>query len=238
MALIYYGSQIFGGLTILLYPKLHHWSAIQASDWLTNSVNGQFAFFVLAEGFTLGFVYLFLRRYKRGFSSIGLHRPRLRDLAYGLAGVPLYFIFYFTTVVVVAALVPSFNVEQQQQIGFEHVRGALPLILTFLSLVVLPPIIEEIVVRGLLYTSFKKALPLAWAVVSTSALFAAAHLPEGGDSGPLYIAALDTFILSLVLIYLREKTGSLWASITLHSIKNGVAYVALFIAPLVHLNLH
>ena len=39
---------------------------------------------------------------------------------------------------------------------------------------------------------------------------------------------LDTFILSLVLIYLREKTGGLWASITLHAFKNGVAFVALF----------
>ena len=49
-------------------------------------------------------------------------------------------------------------------------------------------------------------------------LFAVAHLPEGGAAGPLYIAALDTFVLSLVLIYLREKTGSLWASITLHAV--------------------
>jgi len=54
-------------------------------------------------------------------------------------------------------------------------------------------------------------------------------LPEGGAAGPLYIAALDTFILSLVLIYLREKTGSLWASITLHAVKNGVAFMALFV---------
>ena len=42
------------------------------------------------------------------------------------------------------------------------------------------------------------------------------------------LAAATAFVLSLVLIYLREKTGSLWASITLHAIKNGVAFVALF----------
>ena len=34
---------------------------------------------------------------------------------------------------------------------------------------------------------------------------------------------------NLVLIYLREKTGSLWASITLHACKNGVAFAALFV---------
>jgi membrane protease YdiL (CAAX protease family) len=105
----------------------------------------------------------------------------------------------------------------------------LALTLTFVSLVILPPITEEILVRGFLYSSLKKALPLIWAALLTSAMFAIAHLPEGGASGPLYIAALDTFVLSLVLIYLREKTGGLWASITLHAIKNGVAFAALFI---------
>ena len=87
--------------------------------------------------------------------------------------------------------------------------------------------------RGLLYSSLKKAMPIAGAAVITSLIFAAAHLPEGGAAGPLYVAAIDTFILSLVLVYLREKTGSLWSSITLHSFKNGVAFVLLFV---LHIN--
>jgi membrane protease YdiL (CAAX protease family) len=60
-------------------------------------------------------------------------------------------------------------------------------------------------------------------------LFASAHLDEGGSAGPLYVGAVDTFILSLSLIYLREKTNNLWASMTLHACKNGFAFVALFI---------
>jgi membrane protease YdiL (CAAX protease family) len=45
----------------------------------------------------------------------------------------------------------------------------------------------------------------------------------------LYIAAIDTFTLSLILVYLREKTGGLWSSMGLHAIKNGIAFVSLFI---------
>ena len=56
-----------------------------------------------------------------------------------------------------------------------------------------------------------------------------AHLAEGGAAGPLWIGFIDTFILSLVLCYLRVKTGSLWAGITLHALKNGIAFVALFV---------
>ncbi len=84
-------------------------------------------------------------------------------------------------------------------------------------------------VRGFLYSTLKKAMPLFGAVVLTSAIFASAHLPEGGAAGPLWIGALDTFVLSLFLIYLREKTNGLWASMTLHAVKNGVAFVALFV---------
>ncbi len=108
-------------------------------------------------------------------------------------------------------------------------HGQAALALTFISLVILPPLAEEIMVRGFLYSTLKKAMRPIGAVILTSALFAAAHLPEGGAAGPLYIAALDTFILSLVLIYLREKTGGLWASITLHASKNGIAFLLLFV---------
>lgn len=224
----YYGSQLAAGTIVAVYPGLKHWPASQAADWLNNSVGAQFAFILLAEAITVGAVYYFLKLYKLGLPAIGLKRPRWRDLGYGLAAVLPYYVLYLLTVGVVSHFVTGLNVNQQQQIGFTNVHGSTQLALTFISLVVLPPIAEEIMVRGFLYSSLKKALPAVWAVIGTSAIFAAAHLPEGGAAGPLYIAALDTFVLSLVLIYLREKTGSLWASITLHAIKNGVAFVALF----------
>ena len=100
----------------------------------------------------------------------------------------------------------------------------------FISLVVLPPIVEEILVRGFLYTSLRKYLPRIWAVIIASALFAAAHLPEGNSgAGLLWVAAVDTFILSAVLIYLREKTDKLWASMMVHGMKNGIAFLSLFV---------
>jgi membrane protease YdiL (CAAX protease family) len=43
------------------------------------------------------------------------------------------------------------------------------------------------------------------------------------------VAALDTFTLSLVLCYLRQKTDSLWPGIMLHALKNGLAFMSLFL---------
>lgn len=229
VVLVYYMSQVFGGVFVSIYPLLKHWSSAQSTSWLNNSVLAQFIYVLLAESFTIGAIYLFLRLYKTNFRVIAFRRPRLRDPLYGLLAVPVYYVLYLVAVGVISHFVPSLNINQQQDIGFMHVHGAGPLILTFLSLVVLPPITEEILVRGFLYGSLKKWMPQIAAAIVTSIIFASAHLPEGGSGGPLYIAAIDTFVLSLVLVYLREKTGSLWASITLHACKNGVAFVALYI---------
>lgn len=226
---IFYASQIIGGLFVSIYPAFQHWSDARATAWLNSSVIAQFSYILIAEIIVLLSVRWFLRLYKCSWSTIGLRRPRASDIRYGLLAVLPYYFLYFVTISVANSLIPGLDVNQEQQIGFRNVTGSLPLLLTFISLVILPPLTEEILVRGFLYSSLKKGLPLLWAAIVTSLVFAAAHLPEGGAAGPLYVAAIDTFVLSLVLIYLREKTGSLWASITLHAIKNGTAFVLLFI---------
>ena len=229
IVVLYYVGQLLAGVMVSVYPLMKHWSSGQASSWLENSVYAQFVFIVLAEGLLLGGLYLFLKRYRASFKTIGLTRPKWSDPLYGLLAAPAYYFVYVIVVALASHFVSGLNIDQQQQIGFNDVHGAVPLVLAFISLVVLPPLAEEIMVRGFLYSSLKKAMKIIPAAILTSLIFAAAHLPEGGSAGPLYIAAIDTFILSLFLIYLREKTGSLWASITLHATKNFIAFLALFV---------
>lgn len=214
---LYFVAPVVGAL--LLYPF---------RNVIHDDVTSQFLFVLLAEALTVAGLVLFLREYKKPLSFIGLKRPRLSDVGRGLLAYPLYFICFAIIAVVATQFLPGLDTDQQQQLGFDNVQGALPLILTFISLVVLPPLVEEIVVRGFLFGSLRKYLKWGSAALLTSLIFAAAHLPEGGDAGPLYIAALDTFVLSLVLCWLREKTGSLWAGITLHAVKNGIAYLTLY----------
>jgi membrane protease YdiL (CAAX protease family) len=225
----FFATQVAAGLLVSIYPLLKHWSVSASNNWLTNSVTAQFIFIVLAEGFSLLAVYGLLRVTGATPSVIGLRRPKWSDLFIGIAAVPVYYVFLFAILAAAKVAFPNLNLNQEQQLGFNDVTGTLPLVMTFISLVVLPPIVEEILVRGVLYGTLKKVLPIIWAAIVTSALFAAAHLPEGGASGPLYVAAVDTFTLSMVLIWLRERSGGLWACITLHAIKNGIAFVALFV---------
>ncbi len=232
VVVIFFLAQSLAGLLVSLYPALKGWSLARITLWLDNSIKAQFAYLVFAGGLTLAAVYGYMRTFGIKLAAIGLRRPRWSDLAYGLIAAPIYFFIYLLTVAVISHFVPTLDVNQSQQLGFDNVHGAFALSLAFVSLVILPPLTEEILMRGLLYTSLKKAMPVIYAGVLTSALFAVAHLPEGGSGGPLYIAAIDTFILSLALVYLREKTDGLWSSMTLHAVKNGIAFVALFVVHL------
>lgn len=226
---IFFVAEVIGLLLIYVVPLLLGWKISHINDWIDNDVIGQFFATLMIEGATAWLLINFLKRRRASVKTIGLNRrPVWKDLGYVLLGFAMYFTAYIVIIDVVKALILGINLDQQQQIGFQNpAHWQLPLV--FISLVVLPPLVEELLVRGFLYSGLKKGLPKVWAVLFTSGLFAIAHLQAGSGAPLLWVAAIDTFILSLVLIFLKEHTGSLWASIGLHMLKNGIAFVSLFL---------
>lgn len=225
---VYFGSQILAGLLVSIYPAIRGWSNTQIADWLDNSVTGQFVLIVVVEGLALFLLWRFLRWRKATFKDVGLKKPQPADVAWALIGFAMYFIAYILVLSAVKHYVPSLNVEQEQQLGFSKNISGNGLLYVFISLVILPPIVEEIMVRGFLYTGLRSKFPKVMAALIASMIFAAAHLQWGSGAPLLWVAALDTFTLSLVLVYLREKTGGLAAPMGVHMIKNGLAFIVLF----------
>lgn len=227
---IYFVSMILAESILHLYPILSGWRGVHASDWLTNSTLAQFLYVVLVEVLTIGGLLLFMRQLKVSFAMLGLTKPRLRDPGYTLLAYIPYFVLNAVATLGAAALF-HFNTAQQQQTGFQPNHAPLELAMTFISLVILPPIVEEIAMRGFLFGSLKQGMSVIKAALLTSVIFAVAHLQFGSGAPLLWVAAIDTFVLSLVLCYLRQKTGRLWAGIGLHSLKNLLAFWAVFVAP-------
>lgn len=226
---IYFGAQFVGVLAIYLIPLTFGVSQDSITGWLDHNAYGQFLLVLVVEALTLLLLVKFMKRRRASIRTIGLKgRPTIQTLGYVVTSYGVYLIMYLVLLGVLRAVVPSINTDQQQVLGFDNASG-LQLPFVFMSLVILPPVVEELVVRGFLYSGLKKGLPIVWAATITSALFSMAHLQAGSGEPLLWSAALDTFVLSFVLIYLKEKTGNLWASIGLHTLKNGVAFLALFV---------
>ena len=228
--LVFFLSQIIAVIVLVIYKQIiGHGSSSQINNWITSSIYAQFFYVLIAETINLLFVFVYFKKFKISFSVIGIRPAKLSDLFYALIVFPVYYGGYFLVVLFITFFYKGLNVNQVQQIGFNHVAGISEIILSFIALVVLPPITEEILVRGVIYSSLKQKISPILSVLLTSALFASAHLPEGGKSGLLWIGAIDTFVLSIFLIFLREKTNGLISSMILHALKNGVAFYYLFL---------
>ena len=226
---LFIGAQFAASVLILLIPQVAGWSTAETKQWLNNSLLSRIIFLSLTTVFILAPLHFYLKRHNVGYKILGLRKPQWLDLAWSLAALPLYILTFAISVAIIKHFAPGLDVNQSQDLGFNATYNAGQLFFIAIALVILPPITEEIIFRGMLYKKKKKGLPILIAALVTSLLFAAGHLLEGGDGGLLYIAGIDTFVLSLILVGLREVSGGLWSCIGLHAIKNGIAFVTLFI---------
>ena len=199
---------------------------------LDKNPGAEFLFIVLVEALTVLLVALFLQRRGWFFSKLrGLslknigwgRRPHLSDIWATLIGFLVFYSFLIVISVILSAIFPDLN-KGSQDVGFNNLQGSIEKILAFVGLVFLPPLGEETLVRGYLYTGLRQRLRFWPAVLITSILFGAAHLETGTTAALLWAAGVNTFILSVVLCYLREKTNALYAGMMLHALNNAIAF--------------
>lgn len=119
------------------------------------------------------------------------------------------------------------NQTKHVQAGFEHfdVTSKTPAITTIglslavLSLVVIAPVVEEVIFRGLLFGALAGRLGVLASAVISALLFGAVH----GD--PVLFPALAAIGFIGALAY--AATGNLWVSIILHASSNAIGAVVL-----------
>lgn len=174
----------------------------------------------------LGLVVLFVRYVSKDALTPGLFGlKRLlqwKDIGLGVAGLVLYVLLSMTVLGLVATLVPGFEIDQRQDIGFSTLFGIDQRLAAALLLIVVAPVVEEVIFRGILYSKLRSLRMPVWLVVLVvSASFAALH----GQ----WNVAIDVFVLSAVACVLREVTGTIWPGIMMHAVKNSVAFYMLFV---------
>jgi membrane protease YdiL (CAAX protease family) len=108
----------------------------------------------------------------------------------------------------------------QQQLVEVLQHAALPsgqVVFVGIVTILIAPFAEETLFRGILYPAIKQnGFPRA-ACWITSLFFAAMHVNT--------LSFIPLTVFSLILIFLYEKTGSLWASIIAHSLSNSTNFL-------------
>lgn len=153
-------------------------------------------------------------------SLLGVARlPSWQDIGLSAAGFVVYLVCAMVLLAVMQGL-SLIDVSQPQAVVSTSVYGA-DRVAVFVALVVAVPLVEELLFRGLLYGRLREARMTLWpAAVLVSLVFGALH----GQ----WNVGIDVFCLSMVMVYLREKTGSIWPGFLMHMVKNMVAYYLMF----------
>ncbi|MBR3254373.1 CPBP family intramembrane metalloprotease [Candidatus Saccharibacteria bacterium] len=127
------------------------------------------------------------------------------------------------------SLFPWFDASQKQELGFSVFIVGWDRIIAFITLVVVAPIAEEVIFRGWLYGKIREVLTdkvsekvaIIISILIVSVLFGLVHLQ--------WNVGVNVFALSVVLCGLREITGTIYAGILTHMLKNGVAFYLLYV---------
>jgi membrane protease YdiL (CAAX protease family) len=210
---IYLLAQFFSGIVL-------NAGGIQSSEDIMGKPGVVIAAYLTAGFVMTGALYAIIRTYGIKKDVLYIRRPNAGDVGYALAGFMIYLVATITAGVVLR-FVPGVDVDQKQELGLEGVSSSL-LPLVFLTLAVVPPLVEEFMFRGYLYQrlkAYRLGTPLAAVLVSV--LFGLVH-------GQVNVA-VDTFILSLIMIYTMEKRKNIWVAVMIHALKNTLAFLALFI---------
>jgi membrane protease YdiL (CAAX protease family) len=129
---------------------------------------------------------------------------------------------------VVAALMRVTGSEQpaDQFLLDELTRGGVSTVLAFIAAVVLAPVAEELLFRGLLFRALLRRRSLHVAALVSASVFALVHV-DVAVSQPLALVGLT--LVGMVLAYAYQRTGSLLVPIAGHAAFNGITLVVAFV---------
>lgn len=154
--------------------------------------------------------------------------PTWTDIGLAPIGLAVYFVIA-ALLVALFTLFPWFDAGEAQDVGFNLIMTGWDKILAFVTLVVIAPIAEEIIFRGWLYGKLRKRFStemsnvtgMILAILLVSLLFGLVHMQ--------WNVGVNVFALSVVACVLREVTGTIYAGILLHMLKNGLAFWMLYV---------
>jgi membrane protease YdiL (CAAX protease family) len=196
-------------------------------DIFLNNLSAKLLASFLVAAVSIKILLLFIKKQKLDTKKVFFleNKPSLNNFVDVFITYGLYFLVMIA-VTIAADLLTPININQAQELGIARPEDFSEKLQVFLMIVILPPVYEELLFRGYLFSTLSKYTTKVIAVAITCILFGIAHLEYDNLN---WIAAVDTMVFSGFLIYISQKHKSIYSSILMHSIKNCIAFYVLFV---------
>jgi membrane protease YdiL (CAAX protease family)/uncharacterized RDD family membrane protein YckC len=212
-------ARVAGGIGVLLVATLVEVGVVSAFDPDLSSLGAKLvaqallAITLVGVAFTIGAV-------GSGAASpqaLGLRRPLRSPIGLAAAAYLGY--------IVIAVAYSSFVHPQQEDVtrdlGFGH--GVLGALAAGILIVVAAPVSEEIFFRGFIFGGLRRRLSFPLAAVISALIFGVFHYTGPGTIGVVPQLAF----LGFALAWVYEETGSIYPTVAIHAINNGLAFALL-----------
>lgn len=181
---------------------------------------------VASQAAGLLLVLLLLRRRAVAIGPlVGPIRPFGRHLWIG-AGLGVASIIASLTVVRVLVGITGSDAAPEQLLTGDIIDSPVKMLLAVLIAVVLAPLAEELIFRGLLHRNLRRRMSVVPATIISSVLFALVHV-DVVLSQP--IALIGLTLAGAVMAIAYERTGSLVVPVVIHAVYNATMLVALVV---------
>ncbi len=220
VVLLWVGFATIASQFIVGYPMLWILGKADFSSPLWTTIYAMLVYVFTA--FLVIFVPRFIKKeWGSTRESLGLTElPTFTDIGISILGF-IATIFISGIVLNVLQSMNLVDASQAQNVGYSHLATGFDRAVAFIALVVITPFAEEVIFRGWLYRRLKNKSGVAIAIALTALLFGALH----GQ----WNVGITVGIMSVVMCIEQELTGTIYAGVLTHMIKNGVAFWLLYI---------
>lgn len=156
----------------------------------------------------------FLLRRKNPLCEAGFHTTPVNRVCAALSMTP----FLYAVVIFILSLLPAAWMESYAEASAALSQTG---IIMALATIVVAPVVEETLFRGLILSRLRKVMPGWLAVVISALLFGLCH-------GQI-VWICYAFVLGLIFGIMAQRSGSVWPSLLAHVLFNAIGHCSSYI---------
>ncbi|AKR12642.1 MULTISPECIES: CPBP family intramembrane glutamic endopeptidase [Bacillus cereus group] len=183
-------------------------------QWFNNELySGTLTGLTIAIVLVLGVYFMVLRPKKLSWSEVGIRSFSIKSWKFILLLTIMLLVGDVIVMVLTSFIGNSYENSKteaiQQSVNFFTV------LIAFVSAAIISPIYEEIFYRGFLYRWLRTRFGMIGAILLSSLIFTIVHIPT-------YNAMPVNFLSGIVFAWAYERTNSIWPSVIIHGLTNGI----------------
>lgn len=197
---------VIGCIKFLVQPMYSHWFG---NDLYAGTLMG----LTIAIILMLSVYFVALRPKKLSWNEVGVRIFAVRDWK----TIVLYSIILMAGAVIIV-LITSFvgnSWENSKTEAMQQNVTFMTVLIAFISAAIISPIYEEIFYRGFIYRWLRTRVGFMGALLLSSTIFTIIHIPT-------YNTMPVNFFSGILFALAYDRTNSIWPSVIIHGLTNGI----------------